>query len=136
MSFIFALLLGAFSPSDLAGSWVYDGYIYQGDRFPLPNPNLYLVFNFKTSSRVNLFWTRSQDGRFCEREAFYSINGDLLYQKIDWVNPDNAPDCAQDPDMQFGRESITKINLVADELHLYFNLNQEEFIYVMKKVTN
>ena len=133
LALTFALCLIA--PSDLVGAWTYDGYIYRDDRYPLPNPNLHLTFTFRDDDQVRLFWTRRDETGFCEREAFYSIENDLLYQKIDWVNPDNRPDCQSDSDMQLGRESLTRVRIVGDELHFILNLDDEDFFYVLKKTT-
>ena len=129
-----ALVLGLSLPADLIGTWSYDGYIYQDQRQPRPNPNLDLRFTFKNDGRVNLYWSRSNEIGFCEREAKYSLADNLLSQDIDWVNPQNMSECQNDLDMQLGRKSVTQIGIVEDELHFYLDLNGSEFIYVLKKI--
>ena len=118
----------------LQGTWQYDGYIYEGQRHPLPNPHLYLTFTFSENGRSRLYWSRQNEPGFCEREASYSIEEQHLFQTVVWVNPDNLPECQQDPDMQLGHESITLFQIMDQELHFYFHLNHDVFIYVLKRI--
>jgi hypothetical protein len=133
MNLVLAMIIGLSTAGDLLGTWQYDGYIYQGNRYPSPNPELYLTFTFRANGRVRLFWSRANENGFCEREAQYTIDQDRLFQKIDWVNPDNLPECQNDPDMQLGRESTTRIKVASGELYFYFHLDDDEFIYVLKQ---
>lgn len=133
MNLVMALVIGLATSADLIGVWQYDGYIYQGQRYPSPNPDLYLTFTFRDDSRVRLFWNRRNESGFCEREAHYSLKQDQLFQRIDWVNPENLPECQNDPDMQLGRETTTKIRIASGELHFYLHIDDDDFIYVLKQ---
>lgn len=128
------LFAGILGNEDLIGQWRYDGFVYEGKRHPIPNPDLNLTFTFFPENRVRLFWNRNNEPGYCEREARYDLTDDKLYQKITWVNPNNAAECQKDPDMQMGTESVTPIRKVSPtELHLIFDLNGKEFDYILRR---
>ncbi len=118
----------------VAGSWQYDGFWFEGHRYPNPNPSLVLTFTFDEGGTSHLYWHRIGEPGFCERKAEYEIRGDLLYQKVTWLNPKNAMDCGRDPDMQLGKETLVKFTFNENELHFYFELNGKEFIYILKNL--
>lgn len=126
-------LAALITSGSLLGQWRYDGFIYEGKRYPLPNPNLHLTFTFSSEQKVRLFWMRDDEDGFCERDADYELRGDKLYQKVTWVNPKNAPVCQQDPDMRLGNETINGVRLLEDELFLLFEINGKEFDYILKR---
>lgn len=124
---------GHASPSDLLGTWRYDGFFYQNHRYENPNPELILTFTFKADGTNRLFWYRTNDPGFCEREANYYVSQDELTQKITWANPANRSDCAKDPDMQVGRTSTVRIDTLGDELHFLLELKGEPFHYILRR---
>ncbi|MGE0763637.1 MAG: lipocalin family protein [Bdellovibrionales bacterium] len=136
MSVVLALLLGLCqSTVEIWGEWRYAGFIYEGQRYPLPNQDLFLTFTFKPDGRVRLYWTRFNEDGFCEREATYSLEGDQLHQEVVWVNPDNRPDCSHDPDMTLGRKTSNRYQILGQELHLFLQLDDQDFIYLLEKQT-
>jgi len=119
---------------DILGTWEYDGFFYDGHRYPKPNPDLDLTFTFKKDSTSRLYWKRKDEAGFCERLANYQLKDDHLIQKTTWINPANAMSCSQDPDMQPDRESDTVITLdkVNMELSFHFDLDGKPFLYILK----
>lgn len=135
----FAFLLAQFgwaqqpgAPS-IIGSWQYDGFFYEGTRYPNPNPDLILTFSFLGNGISHLYWHRLGEEGFCERRADYRVEDNLLFQSVTWINPKNHRDCAKDPDMQPGDETETRFRLSESELHFFFDLNGKEFIYILKR---
>jgi hypothetical protein len=119
--------------ADITGIWQYDGFFFDGHRYPNPNPNLVLKFTFFPDLTSHLIWTRTGEPGFCERKAIYNVHDDFLYQKITWINPANNADCSKDTDMQMGRETDSRFAVEPDELHLFFELNGKEFIYILRR---
>lgn len=119
--------------SPLLGTWQYDGFTYEGRPYPNPNPNLFLTFTF-TDAGSRLYWRRLNEPGFCERIAEYQVNGNTLYQKVTWVNPDNNSDCGRDPDMLLGSETETPFQTDGDELLLLFEVRGQPFIYRLKHI--
>ena len=101
---------------------------------PLPNPDLNLRFTFFDAGTERLYWDRGGP-EFCERFAHYKIQGSILQQEIYAINPGNAAECAKDPDMQLGKKTATKMSFSSNELFLFFQLGEEELIYVFKGVS-
>ncbi|MCB0411814.1 MAG: hypothetical protein KDD22_04770 [Bdellovibrionales bacterium] len=118
----------------LLGIWQFQNIIYQGKEMELPNPDLVLQFEFRGDGTDRLTWFRRKESGICDRRAQFSYDGEMLDQKIDWVNPENTIGCGQDTDMQIGNETSTKLKLRDGQLHLYLQLNGKDFIYVMKKL--
>ncbi len=117
----------------IVGSWIYDGFSFEGHRYPNPNPDLVLKFQFTPDQKARLNWHRLNESGFCEREAEYRVQDQILHQVVTWVNPENNSDCGRDPDMQLGRETQTRFAIEGCELHFYFDLNGREFIYILKR---
>lgn len=124
------------SADALLGQWRYEGYIYDSHYYPLPSPGLELFFTFRNDGYSNLKWSRQGEVGFCEREALYFIEGDNLHQEVTWVNPNNNYECQKDMDMQLGRQTVDPFKINNSHLFLFFNLNEKEFIYVLKKQTH
>lgn len=117
----------------IIGVWLFSGLLYQGQTLPLPNPDLKLYFEFDASGSDILHYRRVGEVGQCRRKASYRFSGNELYQKIVWVDPENAVWCSQDPDMQMGRESVTPAWLDADHLYLRFQMGDQDIVYVMDK---
>lgn len=116
----------------ILGTWQYDGFFFDGHRYPNPNPNLNLQFTF-TETVSHLIWWRTGEAGFCEREADYSVEKDLLRQKVTWVNPANLFECSRDPDMHLGQETANPFVIENDELKFTFELNGKPFIYILRR---
>lgn len=114
------------------GRWLYDGFFYEGHRYPNPNPDLELEFHFRPDGVSRLYWERADEEGFCERLADYAIEGDLLRQKVTWVNPANASTCASDPDMRPGQQTVVPFEIKGDELWLNIGLSGKDFFYILK----
>lgn len=121
--------------SDLVGRWIYVGFIYEGHRYERPNPDLHLYFNFNSDGSHRLFWRRKGERKFCERSGPYSVSENKLRIKVAWLNPENDFSCANDPDMQLGRETENLIRIADQDLGIYMSLNGQEFIYLLRKLT-
>ncbi len=118
---------------ELHNTWQYDGFFFDGHRYPNPNPTLTLRFTFQPDGISHLIWFRGDEPGLCERKAEYQIRGDALYQKVIWLNPANRTDCSRDPDMQPNKETESRFSIENDELHLFFDLNGKEFIYILRR---
>lgn len=122
------------SNQDIIGQWKYVGYIYDEIVYPSPNPGLFLSFTFQDDDHVKLYWKRSDEDFFCERSAKYSIVDDMLFQEVDWVNPQNHFSCGSDPDMQLGRKTENRFVINENELKLVLELSGKPFIYVLNRI--
>ncbi|MCX7675700.1 MAG: hypothetical protein N2Z70_07720, partial [Bdellovibrionaceae bacterium] len=114
ISWLFILLVIGMEPAQsletkhpIYGSWQWSHLLYNGQELPRPNPKLRIQFDFNAGGTSRLYWEREGQTGFCERLAQFSIQGDTLVEMITWVNPNNAAECARDPDMQAGRMSRT-----------------------------
>lgn len=118
----------------LQGEWHLEGMIYRGHKVPPLNPNLNLRWNFFDNGTERLYWSRQGENGFCERFANYQVQDGYITEKVFSMNPANNPECAQDPDMQLGRETKTKIEIQIQQILLHLQLGDEELIYVLKEV--
>lgn len=116
----------------IIGTWQYAGFRYNGDTYPIPNPNLVLKFSFDTDGKSHLIWYRTNEPGFCEKRGEYQVRGDELWQKTTWVNPKNDRSCSSDPDMQLGRETTTRFQLSEGELVFVLNLDGRDFFYLLR----
>jgi hypothetical protein len=134
LSLIF-LMAGSVASADLShdilGKWRYDGFIYRDHRYPNPNPRLNVEFMFIPDHTARLFWKREDETGFCERKGVWQVEGDLLIQSVNWLNPANDPSCSQDPDMQINRTTQNRIDLMGTQLNLHLNLDGRDFIYIL-----
>lgn len=129
-----ALSIPAQAGSVIEGTWKYDGFHYDGHRYPNPNPDLTLLFTFYGRSSSHLIWFRANESGFCERKGIFEIReNENLYQKVTWVNPANLGECGRDPDMQLHRETTVRFGVTEHELHLFLDLNGKEFIYILRR---
>lgn len=124
----------AIGQPNIVGKWQYDGFLYEGHRYPNPNPELELTFTFDKSGQDRLFWKRRNEDGFCERFATYQLVENHLYQKVTWVNPKNAVECAKDSDMRLGQETEIEISFDESELSFHFNLNGKTFLYILRRI--
>ena len=119
---------------DVIGDWKYTSYTYEGQTVSIPHPELDLHFTFTKDGISRLSWHPADDGSICERTALFEVRADNeLYQKITWVNPNNDPSCAIDPDMQMGKESVTHYRIEPGKLMFDLELGGKPFIYNLVK---
>lgn len=116
---------------DIVGEWRYKGFIYRGQYYPNPNPKLDVEFKFNSDHTARLFWKREDEIGFCERKGDWWVKSELLIQSVTWLNPDNAPSCSQDPDMQMNRITENRIEISGTQLNLHLDLNGQDFIYIL-----
>ena len=137
---IIFLLIGLLSPvygfvnKDILGHWKFSEMIYRGEKVPLPNPDLNLNWTFFKNGTERLYWDRGDTSGFCERFSYFNVETNVLSVETLFLNPRNASDCSKDPDMQVGKNAKIKIDVLKDELHFYFQLGEEELIYVLRPV--
>lgn len=117
----------------LVGTWHYAGFQYEGQFYTNPNPRLHVEFTFDPDNTYTYRWYREDEPGFCELRGIYSLQGDTLWQRSTWLNPQNGVACGTDPDMKVDRESTTRITLTQSELWLNLELNGKEFIYMLRR---
>lgn len=127
-------MIMALTALTILGTWQYTGLRMDGRFFP-GSRGLIVQFRFDEAGISHLVWRNEGEQTFCERRASYSVSGENLWQKIFWVNPNNSPTCASDPDMQLGRESTTRFYVSGPEMGFYLSLNGDTVIYVLEKVS-
>jgi len=122
------------SPVVLEGEWKLTGMIYHGHLIPPLNPNLNLRWTFFANGTDRLYWDRTGESGFCERFAHYTIQDNLLHEKVFAVNSRNNPDCAKDPDMQMDRKTANPVEFQQNQILLHLQMGDEELIYVLEEV--
>lgn len=124
------------SRSPIVGRWQFYKILFRGEEHPPFTSNLILTFEFNPGGSDRLHWTRDGQHGFCERTGRYqwSPQQSLLMDEITWVNPENAPGCARDPDMTLGRRTETKVEIADGELNLWLSVGDEPLIYVWKRM--
>lgn len=121
-------------PTTLKGQWRFSEMIYRGQTLPLPNPDLNLSWTFFENGTERLYWNRKGEVSFCERFAHYELRDDKILETVFAVNPKNGIECANDPDMQMGRQTSNTIEIKGDRIHFHMQMGDEELIYVLKEV--
>ena len=119
----------------IVGSWKFTSMIMEGQEVPPLNPDLILTFDFAEDGSDRLFWTRKGESGFCERRARYDFDSNWLYEAIVWVNPDNAPECGKDPDMQLGRVTQTPARIKNGRFELDLNVGDSHLTYIFERAT-
>jgi hypothetical protein len=117
----------------LIGIWIYTSLIYQGMPYPRPDANLQMQFVFNSESENQIHYFRKNEPGHCERTAKYVFKDNKLYQKVISVDPSNSPECADDPDMQIGRESESDLEVYENCMYLTLPLGEETLTYVWQK---
>lgn len=117
----------------LIGIWLYTSLIYQGVPYPRPDTNLQMYFIFNTETENQLFYYRNSETGHCKRTAHYFFEQNKIYQTVTNVDSTNAPECADDPDMQLGRESISDLEVTESCMYLTLPLGDETLTYVWQK---
>lgn len=131
---LMALSAQAEPPRSLKGEWRFSEMIYRGQIMPLPNPDLNLTWTFFENGTERLYWGRKGESSFCERFAHYELRDDKIIETVFAVNPQNGIECANDPDMQVGRQTSNTIEIKNNQIHFHMQMGDEELIYVLKEV--
>lgn len=129
---LFPQLSSATNIEDMIGTWRFYKYKFEGQVVPAPNPNLRLLMGFCEGGTQVLYWDRKGEPGFCERLAEFDVQGNQMFLKVFWINPENHMSCAKDPDMVMGKESVNRIEHIEGELHLYLELNGNDLIFIFK----
>jgi hypothetical protein len=138
-SALLAVLIGfiattAYAEDSIVGKWTYYKKIYQGKEMPeQPGATLRLQFEFHADGTDSLSWHHEGEHDHCYRRGEYKVEGDMLIDKVVWVDPENSPQCASDPDMQDGKSSRTPIHFENGDLFTKIPLGEEEIFFVWKK---
>lgn len=132
---LFSGTVFAADENPLLGKWQFMSIRYKGDELPRPNPNLILTFDFGDDGIDTLRWSREGESGFCERKARYTFDGANLSQEVFWINPDNAAECAKDPDMRPDVKTVTPMRKVGEKLEMDFNLNTDPLTYIWEKIS-
>jgi hypothetical protein len=127
------MILKAQDGQQIIGDWKFSSLIYQGQPQPMPNPDLNLRWEFFENGTVRLYWDRKNVTGFCERFAHYTFEKNSLRQIVFAVNPQNADECGKDPDMQVGRDTTNRMEISGRDIHLYFQMGDEDLIYVLER---
>lgn len=117
----------------LIGIWLYTSLIYQGHPMPPLDETLQMYFIFNNENENQLFYHHTNREGQCRRTAKYSYSENKMYQKIVDVDTGNASECAEDPDMQLGRESISDLKVTGNCMYLELPLGDETLTYVWQK---
>lgn len=117
----------------IVGNWEYFMKIYQNVEMPKsPSDPQHLNFDFTDDGVSHLYWWNEETGYHCNRKGEFSIEGELLIDKVMWVDPTNSFGCSSDPDMQEGKITKTRVFLKDHHLYLELNLGNEPLYYVLK----
>lgn len=123
------------SLSDLIqGMWRFVGFQYRDQWHPPLNPDLLLVFGFRSDGSSLVYWTRLNENGFCERRGSYRLlEGNILEDRVTWLNPDNSMDCGKDPDMRLGTVTRTPVMVKENQFFLHLGLGGEPFAYIFDR---
>lgn len=118
----------------IVGNWEYFMKVYQNVEMPKsPNDPNYLKFDFTLEGQSRLYWGNTELKTHCNRLGEYKLEGELLVDKVTWVDPENTFGCGNDPDMQLGKVTRTAVFQKNGFFYLVLNLGNEPLYYVWKK---
>lgn len=119
----------------LVGHWFYFKKIYQGrEMLEPPEATLRLHYKFFADGTSRLYWWHDGEQDRCEREGRYHLENGTIVEEALNVDPGNHPFCSRDPDMQEGRVTRTRFEMVEGNLHLYLPFADDFLVYVWKKI--
>lgn len=129
-----ALASETHTPS-IVGRWGYFMKVFDGHEMPEPpDATLRLRYEFSAEGRSRLYWWHEGDSDFCERRGSFRLEGGMLVDKVEWVNPENSFGCGEDPDMQNGKTTRTPVYFQHGNLIMRLHLGEEDLLYVWKKL--
>lgn len=117
---------GIMEGEEIHGRWLWTGMLVEGQIKPPPNPALKIFYEFRPDGTATLKWSRDNEPGFCERRSTYFVREQLIFEKIEWIHPDNAGECSRDPDMQLGREVQTPFSMDGGDLVIFMNLGDNQ----------
>lgn len=124
--------------TEVFGAWKLTKMLYEGNEMDLPNPALRLTFSFFANHSLRIYWDRQDSTVFCEGFSNWIIDTDdagasTLKQNTFAVNPMNAGDCAQDPDMKLGIKESVPIWINNGHLLITLRLGDQNLTYLFYK---
>jgi hypothetical protein len=121
--------------SALVGHWGYFMKLIKGQEDPqTPQDTLRLRYFLEADGASRLFWWHEGEHDHCERRGHYTVEGDLLLDQTEWVDPANTETCSQDTDMQSGKLTKIPFTLKNGNLLTRIQLGEDELFYVWKIV--
>lgn len=104
----------------LLGAWTTTAYVVGGQRVSVPDPKQHVVSVFTETGLNHFFSWRDDEAGFCGWRALWSYDeaSGVLTQQVVAIDPKSRPDCANDTDLQVGRELRRPMKLANDELQL------------------
>lgn len=122
-------------PQTIVGRWRYYKFVYEDRVHPPLSPNLVMEYEFYPNGTNRLHWTRTGEHSYCERRGMYIYRDCFLMDKITWINQkQNTRECASDPDMKVGRETITELDFQEGDLVLHLQLGDKPFQYIWQRM--
>ena len=119
--------------SVLIGTWVFTNLIQESPtHIAPPSEGLVMTLEFKEDGTNVLHYYKKGDNTFCKRTAQFEYKDGLLNQKVLDVDPQNAPFCIEDPDMQSEKETLTPLELQENLMLMTLTLGEDKLIYEWK----
>ncbi len=125
------LILGTLNVQALLGEWKFEEMFYQNQRIPRSDPSLNLRWTFYPNGTERLYWDRGT-ADFCERFSHFVYSNNQLQTLVFALNPANASNCKDDPDMQVGVAASIPIEIKDNEIWLHLPIGEESLIYILK----
>lgn len=138
-SFIAGVLISpsafCYNTADVVGSWQYEYFNHRGTDFPVDKNSLDLKFKFYEDGTGELHWERRNVGVICDRKSIFEVReGNILYQKVTWLNPNNHVSCGEDNDMKMDTESLTKFDISGNIMTFHLDLSGEPLYYYLSRI--
>lgn len=121
----------------LPGHWQFYKKIFRGTEMPEPpSANLRMHFEFTEQGDSRLWWWHEGESDHCQRKGRWKLEENLLVDEVAWVDPENTPECAKDPDMQLGKVNRTPYKFRGPDLSLELHLGDEPLEMVWKRISD
>lgn len=121
---------------ELIGQWKFTDVILEEKRQARPNPNLHMFYSLDSDGQSQLEWRRTGERAFCMRRGTWTYSADgKLVDKVEWLNPENDANCAQDPDMRLGITTRTPVTVVDGEINMVLTVGEKQITYLWKRVS-
>lgn len=133
--FFFLLSPLAIADDKPVGRWAYFMKVYRGQDMPEgPEDTLRLRYELTAEGKSHLYWWHEGEHDHCHRRGSYTIEEEKIHDQTEWVDPENTPECAKDPDMQENRLTKTPFSFRDGNLMLHLQLGEEEIFYVWRRL--
>ena len=123
------------SSSVLVGKWEFYKVYFEGEYREPFSKNLKIFFEFNEEGESRLYYYRTHEKGFCERQGEYRIEENFLVDKVTWLNPENNSECGLDPDMRLGNETTTPFEIKEGEFYLHLFLSGQPLVYIWKRIS-